>query len=210
MAVIQNGDIVLARMVCYDGDQVGQMDMHYIAGPPLLLGSTFSQVAGALDAIVAPLIKALLSSAVTYRGVGVRRVFPLATKTTEFQTIVSAGAGGAGAIPCPQQVSGLIQKTSYLPGRHGRGRLYVPFPATASVIAGGLPLAAYITALGNLSAALGVLFTAGTLGNTNTFTPILWQKPTGPATLLVGCQPGPFFATQRRRGNYGRRNPVPF
>lgn len=130
---------------------------------------------------------------------------------------VSGQTTGTGLAPAlPGQVSGIVSLHGDFVGRSFQGRRYIPFPSIDSndFAAGGLaarPTGAYLTAMGALGtevSGLSVYVNGGqsaTVQNgffderghtnfrniANSFTPDRW-------------------ATQRRRGDYGRPNTVPF
>ena len=132
------------------------------------------------------------------------------------QTVPAATplAGTAGTTPIPTQVAGMVSFYCEDGGRKGRGRSYIPFPDQASnVAATDTPITAYVN---NLD-----LFAAAVLGPN--------EISSGPNTLTLNgglfdqYSPSipvfrPFvtwisrrrWATQRKRGNYGRANANPF
>jgi hypothetical protein len=118
--------------------------------------------------------------------------------------------GTAGSDLMARQVAGLISHRTAVGGRHGRGRSYIPFPDEVHNTTAGLPAAAYMTALDTLASKLqtsGAMVYSGAdtvtlqlqVRNrlTNTYTPVdHWVTPTK-------------WATQRRRGSFGKANQPP-
>jgi hypothetical protein len=118
--------------------------------------------------------------------------------------------GTAAGNPIPNQVSGIITKTTAFAGRANRGRTYVPFPAASFNLApNDTPTAAYVALLD----ALGIVLFAPmalTLGaDTVNVTPVLFHRRTGFNTPITNFRSRQLWATQRRRGNYGTANTLP-
>lgn len=117
--------------------------------------------------------------------------------------------GGAGQLPT--QNAALIRFSSSVGGSRGHGRMYVPFPPTAALAATGLLAATYKTAVKALADAFPpgwVVPNAGLGGGTLTVKPCTTY--TLPVTLLAfalsGAAVSDGFATQRRRGFFGKPN----
>lgn len=135
---------------------------------------------------------------------------------------VSATAGQGGTVAgdvLPGQVSGLISLRTTNATRRGRGRVYIPFPSEADTGAQGNPTAAYLTNLGNLAGVFDNEVAAIGGGTDTTFTPVIFGRAR-PATPVLPALPEIItdvtvataanrFATQRRRGGFGRPNTPP-
>ncbi len=214
---VQN-DILEARIFTFDPTTPTQLGVNVVRFRVSLVngtGGTLTAMAASLDGVVAPLYKALLSSTVQYRGIMLQKIWPFPRTFAEFSN-GNNGTGSGAATQVPTQVCGLIKAQTAKAGRQFRGRIYIPFLGTGSVGANGNPTAPYVTALQNLAAAVypssyGII--AG--GNGFTMIPVIFHnKGYGkPPTNLKGTDDvvsvvaSPLFATQRRRGNYGRSNP---
>lgn len=117
---------------------------------------------------------------------------------------------GVGDTCMPRQTTGIITWRSPVGGRSGRGRSYIPFPGESWNKAEGKPEAAYITLLTTLGNKLRVL-TGLVLADANTIdmTVYIRKKSDGSVSLTDRYSVPAKFATQRRRGSYGRPNRVP-
>jgi hypothetical protein len=195
----------------YGRTQLGEMVVHAITTAEVGTGATVQQVADGVSAAWAPLIKPWMSPTFSYRGVTARKVFPIASKTNPINSVSGQGAGTAAAGDLPGQMSGLITLRSALVGRRGQGRVYVPFPATAMLqpTTGGV-IAAGTTILTSIAALLNAGVTFGTGGNTTTIAYAVYSRKFGAAGTLVQVFPSANFATQRRRGAFGKVNAMPF
>lgn len=84
--------------------------------------------------------------------------------------------GGSGSEPLPRQTQGLIRygTASVINGRRVRGRLFVPGVQEGDNTAGGVPLAALVTALTTAGA---TVFIAGATSSEA----VVWHRPVGGA-----------------------------
>jgi len=220
--VLADGMILRIRAVCYDsfdvqlGESVTHWQVQSHTGNP-----DNTDVAAAFAGSLAAPYKAWLGTNVTFRGVGVTIIKP--TLVPEIFNVAFAGAGVSGGVAQPPQVSGLIrhQSENYYVGpsgktRRAQGRLYVPFPGVSWVgnpdpmSAGGLAALNAIAAAwgtskscpGHGGAAQLILGTYVTLGPGPTLV-----KDFQPSVTIFASN---LWATQRRRGEYGRTNVDPF
>jgi len=154
---------------------------------------------------------ALLSTLATFWGVSVQAVPP----TAPSPPANSAGApvpGTAAGDMLPSQTSGIITLRTAAIGRRNRGRVYVPFPAEADSSPQGRPTVGYIGRLGNLAAQLTLPLTIAAGGGTAIVEPVIYHRLDTPptSTFITAAVARPLWATQRRRGDYGRPNPPPW
>jgi hypothetical protein len=176
-----------------------------------------TDLAAQVEAAVATIYKSIQSTDVNFRGVQVFLTNPIAGMPAPAPVFSNASAGPGTLTPpdCPRQVSGLIQWTTNFSGRRYRGHFYMPFPSTSLVATDGVPTAAYQTVLVNLANALLGLTSIHNVGFTGTATVAMYlhhrpgKSPTPLATPITGKVVPPKFATQRRRGSYGRANSSP-
>lgn len=152
--------------------------------------------------------KALMASAARFSGVLYRIVYPALSAV--FADPTGDGAGGVAGDVLPKQVAGFLRKQSAAPGRRKSGRLYIPFPGEGDNEAGAVPSAAYISRLDTLGSkyASQIGWGADDLGRAT----IIIYKRTAPLTssAVSSMVTIPQWATQRRRGAFGRPNVSPF
>lgn len=128
--------------------------------------------------------------------------------------VTDGGAGTAGAGALPQQVSGIVKTNTTRSGNAFRGRFYVPFPYAASIDADFTPLAAYVTKINNLAANWVTGMNVTPTATVYQFIPVIWhlkanKKGTTAANTfdpITGFLSEKAWATQRRRGDFGRIN----
>jgi len=218
MAVIINdGDYVQVRAWTVDGDQASVQRMWYFCNGHTGSAATDQEVADLLEALLAPLYKPIINNRATWPGLQVQ-VLKGSIWSAEVQSVVHAGAGTGGADALPRQTAGLIGWRTPLGGRQYRGRMYLPFPATAHDTGDGVPTAAYVTAATTLTSNWLTDNFFGSGGNSVQILPIIKHGPTkgtppvppvSPWTLITTGITNNKWATQRRRGAYGRVNNSP-
>jgi len=169
---------------------------------------TDQEVCNALDTLLAPLYKPALSNTATYYGLRVKKIWPLPVfipVTRHSHT----GAGTGDSIPAPAQLSGIITKQTAGVGRSKRGRIYIPFPSTAYLDTDSTPTATYLTVLGAIAPALFAGDTIVGASGTANILPIIWGRVAHSMADVTASRVNDKFATQRRRGEYGRQNTIP-
>jgi hypothetical protein len=206
------GDVLLIQLVGFCDSQLSLTGAHYLC---TILGAaipTLGEIATACATAWGANFKALISQDATYRGVGVRRISPTPASAPAYDD-TGNGAGTVVGSVTAKQVAGLISKGSVLAGRRYRGRMYTPFVSSTDVLAAGHPAAAFVQGLNDLANLMGPAFTVTIGGAVTTLDMVLWHQPGKtpvPAPTVVATLKGSgAFATQRRRGDFGRKNVTP-
>jgi hypothetical protein len=213
------GDILEVITVIATLDQIGEIVWHaqvsaLVAGTP-----TDFSVAFYVDAQLQAHWKPILSNQCTYRGVSCRILNRIPTLAANYQN-ANAGLGTAVGFSLPKQTCGLIKWTTGNAGRAFRGRSYIPFPPATFDGADGTPTGPYLAAL---TANQGPFWGSGPVnvtegGNIGTIVPGIYHRKAAlvPPPLARTITPisnfvvRPLWATQRRRGDEGRKNLAPF
>jgi len=224
MAVILDNDILRVRAVCYAplDTQLGECIMTWkvveVTDSP-----TDVDVAAALAQAWAPPFRAWMSPDTEYRGVGIKRVAGTNGPTAEVINTGFSGVGTQAGVSAPPQVSGLVRHKSagYYVGPSGKtrlaqGRLFIPFPAAVWLGVGGAMTDAGKLAIGNIATTISL--SKIVVGAGGTCQIVLGTYVTlGPGPTLVkdfkqsrSIAHSTLWATQRRRGEYGRTNTDPF
>lgn len=200
------GDIYQVRIECGFGTQASENIRHWRVSAVVTPEATPLQIATIMNLTFAPHYKALLSSSATYRGVGVRRIFPLPLTV---ETVVSsqAGPGLVTGDPLPKQTSGVITLRTGFAGRKFRGRVYVPFPGESDNTGSGFPGGGYLNALIALAPDFQTEFTVVNGAGSSVLVPIIWHRRTMTFDAITSTVHRLIWGTQRRRGDYGRPNP---
>ncbi len=183
-----------------------------VGAPPLQ-----SDVVDALETLFGTKWRALMTNGAAYVGSDLQDVTGAPPYAVPAGSVLAAGNGTAGTAPMPTQTCGVITKLTDLVGRQYRGRMYVPFPDTvdSTVTSPIVPTAGYVTRLQLLAAdftGVDTIVAAG--GGSVAISWVLVHKlpKVGPIPLptpVTNERSNKLWGTQRRRGNYGRVNPVP-
>lgn len=208
--ILAAGDILQARVCCYNTDQISLNVLGYkvvsLVGVP---GVTLQDVVGQIDSDINGTYKSLMALTARYRGVGLRRL--LAVPSLEYTAIGNDGIGTGGASLQGRQVTGMFTKVSGVIGPAGRGRVYVPFPDTDSSGPNGQPNAGYMVNLGILAGILQSTFGVTVGGSTVNMAPCILRRSALGSSLIWGAATArQRWATQKRRGDYGKTNVLPF
>lgn len=202
-------DIYRVTVGTYWGFQVGLNVTHWRVS--IIVGAQPGDpiIAAAFDAGFAGVYKTLMHAQATYYGVRVQKIEP---QPVLFPAVSAnnSGIGTAGAAGLPSQNSGLVTFRTPYAGRSFRGRLYMPFPAEQdNVDATGRPTNGYITNLNALANFYRTPLVAQLAGNSVTLE-LGVRGRSIPSFIVVNAHVvRPFWATQRRRGDFGRPNVIP-
>lgn len=211
MALFALNQIWQLRVACYITGQAAINTFHYKVGA--LNGAPKDvDVIDVFDNALAPLYKTLLNANAHYRGVSLSRVFP-APRTKPVVRVVNDGPGVVAGDLLPSQVCGIISATTDFAGPKYRGRAYIPFPGEVDNLVGAVPTATYVASAQLLANKvfgqwLGIGLVAGV--NDVTLDPVIFHRTGATSDLITGSKSKAAWATQRKRGAYGRLNPIPF
>lgn len=195
--------------------QLGVMRKHWLVGGITAGGITDLEFLQVRDNLLDAALLPCLCTVADLRGYSEQVVYNPLSALTPVKVFSSAPRGfgtGAAGDPLPKQVSGLIAfKTDYA-GPKEQGRMYVPFPSEGANTVLGKPTAAYQLLLGTLAQEwIGRDTIVGASGTAEMW-PIIWHKEeVGQPNYseITNVIARPYWATQMRRGDYGRTNLSP-
>lgn len=201
------GDIVEVSVYCKLVEQVAINVLHYNVDAVGGVAVKYDELAGRIYAKLEDAYRDWMTDAAQFAGVGVRRLYPL-PKSIQY-TRIDPVDGTLSAFTLPAQIAGLITVRTPKPGPGGRGRVYIPFGSVN-----------WSDVEGNMTpdAETQLAVIADLLGPT-----AAWQEATAAWTVVATLQvsaavgapecdnilPTGKWATQRRRGNYGKANSLP-
>lgn len=203
------GDIIRVRVACYTSNQQGINVVHYRVSTSNGSGQTDAQVALALDTNLEVRYKAVISAQARYRGVSVQKIRPLPVAYPQVSTAFD-GVGTVAGDMLATQVSGIVTAITNLAGPKYRGRVYIPFPGEGNSDADGIPTNAYVGNIDDIGDELFSPISVGVGPNDIVLTPVINHRATATYTDITGWIARQKWATQRRRGSYGKTNPTPF
>jgi len=207
---IANNDYLEVTIFCVQGEQVGVNVVHFQVGS--IVGTfTAEELADEYSNYVAAAYKAWLSDTANFQGVKLRLVGEEGIMPAPVYSAGGGGVGTGGAL-MPRQVAGLIRKRREAQGPSGRGRVYAPFPGLEDHDLGALSADGQ-TRLGAIRAVLfgnpaPIALTPGASGACN-FTPVMYTRASNTFSLVIRSEISSQFATQKRRGYFGRPNALP-
>lgn len=216
--VVQVGDMVLAQGYCTWASQTSISTIWYKVTDITDPAPDEDQVLGTLDQMFPPHIKATINGLAQYAETSIQLYRPSANlRWVKRISTNLAGLGDIANLPLPAQTTGLIRLHTPFAGRHNRGRMYTPFPGIVAAEETGYPPARYLALLDNIRTVLYVNIPVnGIAPGQATLTPHLRyhiKNPDGtkkeafqPITVTNNAQ---VWATQRRRGSFGRPNLPP-
>lgn len=209
MAVLALNDILQVTHYAVQLNQTAYNVLHYQV--VATLGASIDEAA--LPALAKAGVQTgyslIMNDNASFYGTSSQRLSPL-PKGAVFYSGTTLIPGVAGSNTLPKQSCGLISKKTSLAGREYRGRFYAPFPAEEDNDANGFPSPGYqglLTGLGNYLFQ-DIPFVVG--ANGVTLRPVVWSRKLGIATRIVANSIKIGWATQRKRGTFGKPNPPPF
>jgi len=171
-------------------------------------GRTDANFCVAMDTLFAPLFKALMCTNAQYVGTSAQIIRNIRRPKT-----VVTGGSGSGTLDTdalPRQTAGLIQLKTDEASRHGRGRMYVPFPDEGSNSPLGIPTMDYITLLDNLAVKLDDVQTITVGADSATFQPVIYNRVTHSVIPVTSANTLNLWATCRRRSDVRGGDRPPF
>ncbi len=208
--ILANGDRLEVRFFCQQGEQGSVNTVFYRCGLPSGGDVTDLNAATLFDSEIGATMKIFLTSTTNYQGCTVRVANQLPLPV-EAIVNTNAGAGTGGAVSLPRQTSGLIDFRTEVAGPGGRGRWFMPFPATGANELNGKPTAAYVASLSDFALALrGITEITGGGAAVIPVEFVLWSRKFATMRTITGSFGSTRWATQRKRGSFGRPNSGPF
>lgn len=204
------GEDIEVTVYTDDNEQIGVNVVHYEVAS-IVSAPTYEDMASALSSAIAAAYKPWLHEDAAYAGLKVRRILTLLSPMPWFSS--NQNGLGTGGAPMPRQLSGLIRKRINAAGPKGRGRFYAAFPGS-EMGDGRSVSAAGIAQLGLIEDALfnqGTNLTVSAGGSgTVVLTPMILARVPAPSfSPIIQTSISGEFATQRRRGFFGRANALP-
>lgn len=166
-------------------------------------------VARSADAIIHTAYKGIMTSQATYRGIQAYLLNVLPLPVPQVET-ANAGAATGGAVAQSRQTCGITSWKTQFAGPGNRGRTYWPFPPTSGDESIGEPNEAYIDAVQTLNALLfASMVITGIDGSATAFLVLRVRRTPSAPIAIESFQTQQKWATQKRRGSYGRVNASP-
>lgn len=202
-------NIVKCTIVCEYGGQASLNSFYYLVTSVGAVAATDQDAADVFAGVVDSLVPPLLYSSANYNGVMAQIIYPLPIIFSKFNTGGAAmGSGGSTAVG--GQVCGINSWQLLVAKRGNFGRTYWPFPPCPLTTTPLKPSTSYTTNLGTICAAiLGIgNFSAG--GRVAGVEQIILHRANPVLSQpVLNFTVHDRWATQKRRGSYGRANVSP-
>jgi hypothetical protein len=161
----------------------------------------------AIDSVIPASYVGLMSSSAHLRGFSVQQVSPGPASDIEYLSDILAGTVSGN--PLPKQVTGLLRLLTAAGGSAGKGRLYIPYPGDSNNGA-AVPDGTYQTNLATFASILTTPLSVPAVGGgTASCNWAVFSKAFNTYNPINGTQVMPFWATQRKRGDFGKINVSP-
>lgn len=202
------GQFLRLTALAYVNSQIGQNACDFQIGAQLGTGSTLNALLNAWSTTVVSNWLPPMPSNVILTGTIAQLFDTITGKVTQSVVKEDGTNHGAGSADvAPTQVAFVVKKKTGLAGKKFNGRFFYPFLDAAQLTADGQIAGAYQT---TIVAALSLTFGSQSLitaGNGYSVIPQILHRPaplTG--TIVSVIVSSGQLGTQRRRGDYGRRN----
>jgi len=206
---LASGNLVQVRVWCNQLEQSSVNTFYYRVGTVIGI-VTDQNLANQIDAVIAPLMKPILQNNADYQGV-TAQILNATPRPIPVQSTSNAGPGTGGAVGLPRQACGFTRWLTDFAGPRNRGRTYWPFPGTASDQDQGVPSDAYLNDLTDLVSGLRTFDSVSgddPGDSAGTVMVIHSQFVPSPVPIRTGVSIRK-WATQRKRGSFGRANSSP-
>lgn len=207
------GDLLRIRATAYMNGQTAVWGSDVRVASSVGVGLTLPQFAAALTTIFDAEIPDTIADDATVSDLIVELLVPTTGQVAQSALGISTrpvGTGGATAVPT--QAAAIVRKITGLAGPSHRGRMYWPFLTSDMMETNGEITAAAKTAITLASISMFGPNTLTSGANSVTLNPILIHRGVGPVVVtyddIITFLTGPKIGTQRRRGDYGKPNPI--
>lgn len=202
---INTGNVLRANLWMALQNQVGICGCAFACTGDTGFGITAGEFANVIQTATDPKQQLLLNT--TTLILGCKTTFLPPGQINKAGIASSTSVGSLSAVPLPTQDTGIVSLNTLKSGRAYRGRFYFPFPLVSQLDAtDSTPTAAYVTALKNLADALVKTWNVVGAGGTATLVPTIYHRANQTNDQIIGYVAKKLWATQRRRGDYGRLN----
>jgi len=194
---------------CVSGDQIGINVRHFVVNALSAGGLTDQELADNFGSLAKSVYRPWMPATARWLGVTVQNLSTVPLPSPTIST-TAGGDGTATGDALPTQNAGLIHLKAASGGRHGRGRVYAPFGAEVWNGSIGLINTPGTILLDAIRALWGdpLLLTVGL--RATGLLPAIRNRATNVFTPVTTSAADDRWATQRRRGSFGRQNPIPF
>lgn len=205
--IIQHTDMLQLTVFTAYKNQVGINRFYYQATSSVGLTADAQAMADAIVPAIQIDYAAAMSSEAYFAGVKLQPAGDGPAYEPVYSSEVEDGA--IAGDPLPGQITGLTTWRTELAGARHRGRTYWPFPAETDNIVTSVPSVGYQGQINALSTKMQTLTV--TADATEWLLALhIWSEVDAVYREVTAYTVRPKWATQRRRGDFGRANILPF
>lgn len=211
--IVQDSDEFRLTLYSHDStDQAGLVGFRVRTNYLIGAGATDEGVVDKLSGVWGPRLKFFFTTDTQYMGATLRRLFGVGAQPITRFSVSGSGAGTEALPTLPLQTAGLLSFATDTGGKKYRGRCYIPFVARSyqTSSTSGDPSVAFQTQMETIGAAVvagdTIIVGGATISVEYGLHPVgdpVWSKYTS-------YKYHDRWATQRRRGSFGKQNPFPF
>lgn len=206
--LLHAGDTVQFRVWTTCNDQAAVTTHHFRVGTITGLVD-LADASLSFDSVMQTAYKSIISSQARYNGVQARLLNQIPPFVSQ-DTITNAGPGLAGPVCMSRQTCGITSYYTLFAGPGNRGRTYWPFPPASGDETFGEPNDAYIEGVETLVGLMMISFVITGSGGSAPAVFCLHVKRTPASPIpITFAETRRKWATQKRRGSYGRQNTSP-
>ncbi len=208
MPALAATDLVEFKIYCYSEGQYSINTLHYAVTDVIGLSVTDTLASTTLDALWVDVIRPCVSENAEYIGSSTQIALPI--RRPKKVVTANAGIGLFAGDVLPRQVAGLVRKLTAIASRHGRGRMFVPFPSEECNSEDGFPNVAYKAVLADIAATLAQPVNVVDGANEVTLVPVIFDRVAGTGLEIVSGEVGQVWGTCKRRSDIRGADRPPF
>jgi hypothetical protein len=206
---LNNGDILACRVWTTFEDQAAVNTYNFRCSGKIGLGVTDQDLAASMDTFFSAFYPSILNNLAVYNGTQVyilNRVGPLPAGV-----FYNGNTGpGIGTSPAaPKGTAFVLSYTTGIRGPGGRGRLFLPFLATAALDNNGQPVGPALTLINAFFTSMAGGFLIGTTPNQISIDWIVYHRASRNYDFIQDGHARKTVSNLHRRGDYGKPNKSP-
>ena len=206
---LQVGDIVEYTAICKVENQYSFNVFHYVVTATAGTSQTDAQFAAQVDALIAPLYKALLPVTSSYYGCRAQVIKPARFDPIELATNRGPGTF-VGGEQLPPQIAAVANFKTGIATRSTRGRMYFPAATEVDNQATALPSGGYLAAASAIPLAMLAFTAVVTGGNTASVSWGVYSRKLDLVTPITVITMRSSWGTMRKRSMIADADAAPF
>lgn len=209
MPRVISGDLIQLQVYCLAADQIG-INNYFFRVNASTAGYMYTDLLNWAQVNVYPLYVPLMPVTAQVYGPQIRKISP--GPFFPAMNVVNAQVGTATGNLAPRQSCPMLQKQTGVRGAKGRGRIFLPFFSDLFITGAGHLSGAGQAITNNIGNTLLSNLTVGPTigGDTAALVPVLVNQKTLATIDLTGFNNPIKLGTQKRRGDFGKPNSLPF